>query len=386
MTHNDVAASRSDSPLSGESLCNWLKSTLDIDAQRTEEIGDGNLNLVDRVYTTENSVIVKQALPYLRLAGEGWPLTVDRARIESSALAIHNKLAPGGVPALIHFAPEKHLIVMEDLRDHTIWRQTLIEGNAPAGVGSQVGEFAARTTLGTSDLLMPANERKQLLKDFVNPELCAISEDLVFTSPYIDSPSNDVDEAAAELAERLRRDTELYAESRRLLWAFRTQAEALIHGDLHTGSVMVSPNNASVMDPEFAFYGPIGYDTGNVLANLAFASVRHTLLGNQSQVDIISNEAISFWDAFRETTQALWPEKEPWRENFLARVLQDSASFAAMEMIRRMVGMAHVTDIDTLALPQRFDARERLGRNARWLALGRPVRTIEELWERAIQD
>ena len=96
-------------------------------------------------------------------------------------------------------------------------------------------------TLGTSDLLMPANERKQLLKDFVNPELCAISEDLVFTSPYIDSPSNDVDEAAAELAERLRRDTELYAESRRLLWAFRTQAEALIHGDLHTGSVMVSP-------------------------------------------------------------------------------------------------------------------------------------------------
>ena len=98
------------------------------------------------------------------------------------------------------------------------------------------------------------------------------------------------------------------------------------------------------------------------------------------------NEAISFWDAFRETTQALWPEKEPWRENFLARVLQDSASFAAMEMIRRMVGMAHVTDIDTLALPQRFDARERLGRNARWLALGRPVRTIEELWERAIQD
>ncbi|MGJ0205186.1 S-methyl-5-thioribose kinase [Leucobacter sp. gxy201] len=386
MTFEDESTSPSAAPLSTQELCAWLKAELDIDAQSADEIGDGNLNLVYRVRTSDGSVIVKQALPYLRLAGEGWPLTVDRARIEATALSLHNELSPGGVPNLIHFDADQHLIVMEDLRDHVIWRQTLIDGSLPAGMGAQVGEITARITLGTSDVLVPADNRKQLLKDFVNPELCAISEDLVFTSPYIDSPSNNIDDSSRELAERLRRDSELFAESKRLLWAFKTQGEALIHGDLHTGSVMVTDGDARVMDPEFAFYGPIGYDTGNVLAHLAFASTRHDLLGNQEQVKLITEEALTFWEVFVETIAELWPDSEPWQETFLARVLEDSASYAATEMIRRMVGMAQVADIESLELPQRYEAKQRIGRNARWLALGRPVRTVEELWDRAIHD
>ena len=38
------------------------------------EVGDGNLNLVFIVRGPKGALIVKQALPYVRLVGDGWPL------------------------------------------------------------------------------------------------------------------------------------------------------------------------------------------------------------------------------------------------------------------------------------------------------------------------
>ena len=53
-----------------------------------EEIGDGNLNYVFRVTdgSGEKGIIIKQALPYAKVIGESWPLTLKRAKIEASAL------------------------------------------------------------------------------------------------------------------------------------------------------------------------------------------------------------------------------------------------------------------------------------------------------------
>ena len=49
-----------------------------------------------------------------------------------------------------------------------------------------------------------------------------------------------------------------------------THAQALIHGDLHTGSIFIKEDSTKVIDAEFAFYGPIGYDVGNVIAKISF--------------------------------------------------------------------------------------------------------------------
>ena len=43
------------------------------------EVGDGNLNLVFIVKGRRGGVAVKQALPYVRLVGESWPLPRSRA-------------------------------------------------------------------------------------------------------------------------------------------------------------------------------------------------------------------------------------------------------------------------------------------------------------------
>ena len=66
-----------------------------------EEVGDGNLNLVFIVRNTDDSsqaVVVKQALPYLRVAGDSLPLTRDRMRFETQALLCYDDLTPGLAP------------------------------------------------------------------------------------------------------------------------------------------------------------------------------------------------------------------------------------------------------------------------------------------------
>ena len=367
------------------SVCEYVEALLGEKVRDAKEIGDGNLNLVFRVQTDDKSLIVKQAVPYLRVAGEGWPLTLDRARIEAAALAQQQAVAPGMVPQVHHYDPEQYLIVMEDLREHVLWRQVLCDGIHVDGAAEGVGVFLARSLLGTSDILMDPADRKALIAQFVNPELCAITEDLVFTAPYHDAESNKIDAAAEELAAELRRDRALQMVATQLKWQFRTRGEALLHGDLHTGSVMVAPGDPRVMDPEFAFFGPMGFDVGNVFANLAFARIRHGVLGNPAFAARVDEYARNLWLTFAEEVRQLWPVREPWREPFLAQVLADSAGYAAMEMIRRMVGLAHVLDIDSIPDELRYQARTRVGQNARLLALGQPVHSFEDLWARATQ-
>ncbi len=46
---------------------------------KAREVGDVNLNLVFIVDGEKSTVIVKHALPYVRMVGESWPLPLDRA-------------------------------------------------------------------------------------------------------------------------------------------------------------------------------------------------------------------------------------------------------------------------------------------------------------------
>ena len=61
-------------PLLGGSPADW----------HVREVGDGNLNLVFLVDGPLGSVCLKQALPYVRVAGPGWPLSPERAHFENA--------------------------------------------------------------------------------------------------------------------------------------------------------------------------------------------------------------------------------------------------------------------------------------------------------------
>ena len=373
-------------PLDSRTVVELVRSVLP-GARRAEEIGDGNLNLIFRVLGEgDSSVIAKQALPYLRVVGESWPLTVERARIEADALALQNRVTPGLVPKLLGYDADRKAVVMEDLRSFEVWRAGLNAQRDYPQAAADVGRFCGQLFMHTSNLLCAPDDWKGLLARSVNPELCAITEDLVFTAPYIDAASNDIEAHLTEEAAALRADDELVEAAAALRHQFRTRAEALIHGDLHTGSVMVAPDGTRVIDPEFAFMGPMGFDSGAVLGNLAIAYLAHRAQGHHRFAATVAHHARTFWDSLAETITGLWPEDEPWRERFMAGLLTDSAHYAGAKMIRRIVGLAHVSDVTGIGDPAvRRQAQVAVLSGGRALLCAPEIAGIDDLWKLAVE-
>src|SRR6185369_10718514 len=125
-----------------------------------EEVGDGNLNLVFKVRGPEGGIAVKQALPYVRLVGESWPLPLSRSHYEHLALVHQARLAPGLVPAVLHHDESLALIAMELLEPHIIMRKGLVAGTVYPRFVDHITTFMAQTLFFNSDLAVPAAQKK----------------------------------------------------------------------------------------------------------------------------------------------------------------------------------------------------------------------------------
>ena len=104
------------------------------------------------------------------------------------------------------------LTVMEDLSDHVIMRRGLIERNQYPLFAEHIGRFLANTLFFTSDLGKNQQEKKIQQGRFINPELCKITEDLIFDDPYRDAETNNIEAHIRDAAEQLWADRELHFE------------------------------------------------------------------------------------------------------------------------------------------------------------------------------
>jgi 5-methylthioribose kinase len=336
------------------------------------EIGDGNLNYVFRVIDGKSgkSLIVKQAGDTARISDE-FKLSTNRIRIESNVLKLEGELAPGLVPDVYLFDDVMNCCVMEDLSDHTILRIALNEGRIFPKLADDLTTFMVNTLLLTSDVVMEHKAKKALVQDYINPELCEISEDLVYSEPFTDHNNrNDLFPANKEwIEENIYGDDKLRFEAAKLKFAFMTNAQALVHGDLHSGSVFVKEDSTKVIDPEFAFYGPMGYDVGNVVANLIFAWSRaYVTNADEKYVSWLEDTIKDTVDLFAKKFLASWQEnvtdimakEQGFDRWYLDSALQDTASVTGMEMIRRIAGLAKVKDMTTIADEAQRVAAERI--------------------------
>ncbi|HXM02629.1 MAG TPA: S-methyl-5-thioribose kinase [Chthoniobacterales bacterium] len=360
---------------------------------QAREVGDGNLNLVFIVTGANGAVVVKQALPYLRIAGDAWALPLERAYFESEALTEEAKLVPKLLPKLYHYDSKLAAIVMEFLSPHIILRKGFIQGIRYPRLAGDISEFMAQTLFKTSDLYLNAATKKQRMATFCrNTELCRITEDLVFTDPYRIAKLNRwTTPQLDDMASQFRQDGPLKGAAQRLKLKFLTSAEALIHGDLHSGSIMATPEDTRVIDPEFAFYGPMGFDVGAVIGNLLLAFLsqegHESSPGQRKEYRTwILQTVEETWNRFEQRFLELWHENasgdayhaslfgdsaslealDTEQRNYLRRLFHDSVGFAGVKMIRRILGLAHVEDLEAIKDP---DLRARCEHKA--LRLGR---------------
>jgi len=219
-----------------------------------------------------------------------------------------------------------------------------------------------------------------------NIMLWKITEDLIFSDPYRvaelnrwTAPQLDAD------AKAVRDDVALKIAVSELKEQFLCDTEAMIHGDLHTGSIMVTEDSTKVIDPEFVMYGPMGFDTGAVIGNLLlsyFSQDGHAEAptARRDYQEWILRQAEAVWTEFAARFLALWNSDaaagdaypkalfadEAGRRAFtglqysyMRRLFADTLGFAAAKMIRRILGLAHVLDLESIKAPERRATCER---------------------------
>lgn len=353
---------------------------------RIEEIASESPNRVFIVEGPGGDVCVKQALPQSRLGSDSWPLPPERATFEEAALTLHGRFAPGLVPRIIHYDSELFLIVMERLHPHVVLRDGLIQGKTYPRFVDQIARFMAQTLFFTSDLGMPTAEKKERVAFFCgNIEAGRLNEQLIFTEPFTGSRHNrwtspQLDGIAAEI----RADAELKRAISALKLRFMAELQALVHGDLHTGSVMVTPTDTKVIDLEFATFGPMGFDLGRLAGSLLMAyfsqdgHARPDALRATSERWLL--EAIEqVWQGFHDRFVALWrsartgdayPEAlfegaggtdslQEAQRDYMRRLFEDTLRFAGANIIRRVLGRQHQPDFQRIEDPDRRAVCER---------------------------
>ncbi len=325
------------------------------------EIGDGNINYVFRVSEKggKKSLIVKHADKFTRSSGN--PASTDRNRIEAEILAIEKKLSPEHVPEIYLYDPVMCCVVMQDVGDHENMRYAMIAHKTFSTLAEDIADFMASTLMRTTDLILTPEQKKKYTGQFINPAMCEITERLVYTEPYKNARGTNVvfEPDRAFLERELYCDASLHREAAKLKLIFQSKAQSLIHGDLHSGSIFVKEGSTMVLDPEFAFYGPAGYDVGNVLAHLVFAWANAEV----TEKDEEKKRAFQRWveDTLEKTVDLFYDKSirilkdecrdamfrtDGFAEWYLGDILKDTAGSAGTELIRRVIGSAKVKDIE----------------------------------------
>ncbi|MBT8365814.1 MAG: S-methyl-5-thioribose kinase [Deltaproteobacteria bacterium] len=402
--------------LNSKSVIDYLKGRPALEAvipQRdslvAKEVGDGNLNLVFIIQSQDDpgrAAVLKQALPYLRVAGDSWPLTRERMRFETQALLKHNELAPGLVPIVYDFDEDMSLVVMEYLGNHEIMRKPLVERQKFPHFVDHISTFMARSLFFTSDLYLTGVAKKEMQAKFINPHLCKIQEDFVFTNPYMESPENNWNPEIDAEVQAVRANGQLKLALAEMKASYMTSGQALIHSDLHTGSIMVNKTDTRVIDPEFAFYGPMGFDVGAVLENLVLNYLSHyahtpdpdARAAYQTYLleivrDIWNEFARKFEDIWVANNQGELMQAKFWdfpageqafaefRRRYIQKILLDTAGHGGAKMLRRMMGIVNIWDITSIEDLQKRAVCERLAIKigSRWILEREKISSVDDL-------
>lgn len=319
----------------------------------------GNLNYVYRVWDAKNhSIYIKQAGTEARISKDMKP-SKDRNRLESEIIMLEDQFAPGMVPHIYFFDTVMCACGMEDCSEFTVMRDAMLQHKIYPHFAEDISSFMVNTLLLSSDVVMDHKEKKELVRKFISPDLCDITEKLVFMEPYNDlNHRNNVFAQNADFVKKeLYSDSKLHLEVAKLKFKFMTDAQSLMHGDLHTGSIFIRENATKVFDSEFGTYAPMGYDVGNVVANLIFAYDSGLAADKIEFCDWVLQTIEKTIDLFIEKFNHLFDisvtepmaKTEGFKEWYLEGILNDTAGYAGTELHRRTVGMANVADVVQIA-------------------------------------
>lgn len=302
------------------------------------EISGGNLNFSFHVTDTRSghSVFVKQTPGFVKCLGPSVALGRQRLLVETRAYkewkeALGDTLSASCLPRLLHFDEENMVLVLEWLGNSQLLHERLVAGSIDESVSQKLGKFLGAAHALTHGAIVAPERAAELASAFANPELRELQLEYVFTKPFRE----------AERAAPLRDDASFMAELDALKSTYRGERglarQALCHGDLHAGSLMVDRacGGVKVIDTEFAVFGPPGLDLGSLTSSHLLAALQHAAVGAHGAVRQLRTSVGELWSVYAASLR-----QHGLPDATVAEIGTDAAGFAGCEIARTALGFA----------------------------------------------
>jgi 5-methylthioribose kinase len=243
-----------------------------------EELAGGVSGIVLAVRGPYTALVVKQALPRLRVAGE-WFAPARRTDTEAAALRLAARLIPGRVPPVVDSDESEHVLVLRHAPPGwRNWQAELLAGRAHAASGRWAGETLARLHAGTAgdrDVAAQFDDYEAFAQLRLEPYHEVVMERLPSLAP-----------ALAPLTDEL-----------------RVARTCLVHGDYAPKNILIGSEGAWVLDAEVAHYGHPVFDLAFFLAFPLLTAMELPRLA-----PACSTLVQGFTDAYAKRAPALMPD------------------------------------------------------------------------------
>jgi 5-methylthioribose kinase len=206
------------------------------DAELTvEELAGGVSGTVLSVRGPGIALVVKQALPRLRVAEE-WLAPPRRTDTEAAALRLAARLIPGRVPPVVDSDAVEHVLVLQHApAGWRNWQSELLAGRPHAASGRWAGETLGRlhsATAGDAEIAQAFGDYEAFAQLRLDPYHGVVRERLPRLAPALQP----------------------------LIDELRDARTCLVHGDYAPKNILLGSDGAWVLDAEVAHYGHPVFD------------------------------------------------------------------------------------------------------------------------------
>jgi 5-methylthioribose kinase len=284
-----------------------------------EPAGDGNINWVRRVRISPSgrSLVLKQARPALERFPE-YQVTTERIVFEWRYYEIARASDPGGVlPKVLAFDERERVLILEDLGSAERLDEALRKGGDGRSAAHALGQFLGRVHGATRD---PA-----LARDFSNDAMRRLHGDHIFFLPFREN-AFPLSPRLRHRAEEVWKDAALTARADEAYARYLGAGDALVHGDVQAGNVLLAPSGPKLLDAEIAHLGDPAFDLGTLVAHLCVNAL--------AQRAAVPSAVTALWSAYQETAGGATLRFE------------DVARYAGFELLRRTLGAARVAAVE----------------------------------------
>ena len=259
---------------------NWMPFGLPL------SLGGGISNTVLQIDTGIGSIVLKQALPKLRVA-QDWFSDPARTLREAQALNACAKFLPiGGVPQVLLLDQENFIYAMESAPNTFVdWKHLLMSGIVDQSTASKAGDILGR--------IIAASWRNPHLEQEFGDQ--TVFQELRL-EPYYESTA--------------RKHSDLATFFENLILSCHQRRLSLVHGDWSPKNLLVSADQVMAIDFEVIHFGDPSFDAGFLLTHLMLKSFHCPQL-----LDALEQAALAF---FQQVRQHL-PESPDEFEDFTIR-------------------------------------------------------------------